>query len=125
MSYDALIANLEKEQIRKDYPAFQIGDSLAISLKIVEGDKSRTQLFTGTLIGRKGSGVSENIVLHRVAHGEGMERLFALHSPVIEKIEVVRTGQARRAKLYYLRGTQGKKAKVRGRIVSRKKEATA
>jgi large subunit ribosomal protein L19 len=95
---------------------FQIGDTIRIHIRIVEGEKERIQIFTGTVIARNGYGLSESFTVHRVAFGEGMERVFLLQSPLIAKIEVTKRGQVRRSKLYHLRGTSGKAAKVKGRI---------
>jgi len=122
MSRTAIIEQLEQEQLKQDVPDFNIGDTIKVHIRIIEGSKERTQIFTGTVIARKGGGVSETFSLHRVAYGEGMERVFLLHSPRIAKIEVVREGKVRRAKLYYLRGTSGKAAKVKARVVARKKK---
>lgn len=93
-----------------------IGDTIRVHTRIIEGEKERIQAFTGTLMARKGTGLSETITLHRVAYGEGMERVFLLHSPRITKIELVKQGRVRRAKLYYLRGSSGKASKIRGRL---------
>lgn len=137
MSKNKVIQKLEENQLKKDIVDFRIGDTVRIHLRIIEelkkddkkkGEtktevKERIQIFTGTVIARKGSGLSETISLHRVAYGEGMERVFPLHSPRIAKLEVIKEGDVRRAKLYYLRGTSGKKSKVKGRIGRRKKEA--
>jgi len=123
MSKIATVANIEKKQLKANVPTFHVGDTVAVKTRIVEGDKERVQTFTGTVIARKGFGLSETFSLHRVAYGEGMERVFMLHSPRITDIEVIREGDVRRAKLYYLRGTSGKKAKVKGRVVARKKKA--
>lgn len=129
MSKLAIIQKLEKQQLKKEITVFHVGDSVSVHIRIIEGDKERTQVFTGTVIARKGSGLSETFSVHRVAYGEGMERVFLLHSPRIAKIQVVKEGHVRRSKLYYLRGTSGKKAKVKGRIRARKvvaeKTATA
>lgn len=120
MSKHTAIQKLESQYLKKDLPDFYVGDTVRVHTLIVEGDKQRVQMFTGTVIGRSGAGASETMSLHRVAYGEGMERVFMIHSPRIAKIEIVKEGRVRRAKLYYLRGTSGKKAKVRGRAVSRK-----
>ena len=125
MSRSAIIEKLEKEQLKKEIPSFQIGDTIRVQIRIIEGDKERLQVFMGTVIARKGSGLSETFSVHRVAYGEGMERVFMLHSPRIAKIEVVKEGQVRRAKLYYLRGTSGKAAKVKGRYGVRKEKKAA
>lgn len=108
-----VILKLEKEHLKKDIPAFNVGDTLKIHTRIIEGDKERVQVFTGTVIARKGSGLSETFSLHRVAFGEGMERVFPLHSPKIARIEIIKRGDVRKSKLYYLRGTHGKKSKVK------------
>lgn len=109
--------------MKKNPGQFNVGDTIRVHTRIIEGEKERIQIFTGTVIARKGTGLSETFSVHRVAYGEGMERVFPLHSPRIAKIEVVKEGHVRRGKLYYLRGTSGKKAKVRGRITSRKTAA--
>lgn len=116
MTRPAVIQALEKQQLKKGIPDFRIGDTIRVHTRIIEGDKERVQVFMGTVIARKGTGVSESFSVHRVAYGEGMERVFPLHSPRIAKIEVVKHGRVRRAKLYYLRGTSGKKAKVKSVI---------
>ena len=107
--------------MKSNVAKFNVGDTVRIHTKIVEGDKERIQMFTGTVIARKGEGITETFSVHRVAHGVGMERVFPLHSPRIAKIEVMKEGHVRRAKLYYLRGTSGKKSKVRGKLMSAKK----
>ncbi len=126
----AIIEKLEEGHLKKDIPDFRIGDTISVHVKIVEvsGDdkkkassKERVQVFTGTVIARKGSGLSETVSLHRVAYGEGMERVFLLHSPRIVKIELKKRGKVRRSKLYYIRGKQGKKAKIQGDIYNQKK----
>lgn len=115
-----VIQKLEEEQMKKEITEFRIGDTIRVHTRIVEGEKERIQIFTGTVIARKGSGLSETFSVHRVAYGEGMERVFPLHSPRIAKIEVAKEGQVRRGKLYYLRGTAGKASKVKGRFSQRK-----
>lgn len=116
MSKAAIIKKLEQKQLKKDVARFHVGDTVRVHTRIIEGEKERIQVFTGTVIARKGTGLSETFSVHRVAYGEGMERVFPLHSPRIAKIEVVKEGHVRRGKLYYLRGTSGKASKVRGRI---------
>ncbi|BBI16818.1 50S ribosomal protein L19 [Neochlamydia sp. EPS4] len=123
MRKHALVEMIQNEQLKKDIPNFRIGDTIRVHTRIIEGQKERIQVFTGTVIARKGSGLSETFSLHRVAYGEGMERLFPLHSPRIAKIEVIKEGQVRRAKLYYLRGTSGKASKVKGRVGFNRKSA--
>lgn len=119
MSKLAVVQKLESKQLKKNIAPFNIGDTVRIHTRIIEGQKERIQVFTGTVIARKGVGLSETFSVHRVAYGEGMERVFLLHSPRISKIEVVKEGHVRRSKLYYLRGTSGKKSKVKGRITAR------
>lgn len=111
-----IIRDYEASQLRKELPDFQPGDTLRISVRITEGDKERIQDFEGVCIRRKGGGVRETITVRRVSYGVGMERIFPIHSPKVDKILVVRKGKVRRAKLYYLRDLSGKKA----RIVERK-----
>lgn len=121
---DALIEEYNQEQIKSEIPDFEVGDTIRVSTKIVEGNKERIQVFQGTVISKRGKGLGETFSLHRVSYGEGMERVFCLHSPRVVKIEIVKKGVVRRAKLYYLRGTKGKKAKVKERIVSKAKKSS-
>lgn len=125
MSRHAAIQKLEQKMMKKDVADFAIGDTVRIHTRIVEGEKERIQMFTGTVIARKGTGLSETFSVHRVAYGVGMERVFPIHSPRIAKIEIMKRGAVRRAKLYYLRGTSGKKSKVKGKIVSAPKAQTS
>ncbi len=110
------IRAITSEQLRSDLPVLEIGDTLKVYLKVKEGNRERVQLFEGTLIARKNGGISETITVRRIASGVGVEKIFPLHSPNIDKIEVVRHGKVRRAKLYYLRGRVGKAAKVKERL---------
>jgi len=121
MSKHPIIQELERERIKKEIAPFHVGDTVEVHTKIVEGDKERTQVFKGTVIAKKGKGLSETFNLHRIAFGVGMEKVFHLHSPRIQKIDVVRRGKVRRAKLYYIRGKQGKAAKIKGLEGGRKK----
>lgn len=121
MSRNALREAIDSDQLKKELPSFDIGDTIRVSTRIVEGEKERVQVFQGTVIARKGSGLSETFSLHRVSYGEGMERVFYLHSPRIVKVEVVKKGDVRRAKLYYLRGATGKAAKVDEKIGGKKR----
>ena len=112
-----LIAQLEKEQMdklsaNKDIPDFGPGDTVLVNVKVVEGDKSRVQAYEGVCIGRAGSGLNESFTVRKISYGEGVERVFPLYSPMIDSIMVVRRGKVRRAKLYYLRGLRGKKARI-------------
>jgi large subunit ribosomal protein L19 len=110
------IQELEAEQLKKDLPNFCVGDSISVHQRIIEGDKERTQVFTGTVIARRGGGLSETVTLYRHSYGSGIERIFLLHSPRLAKIEVVKTGKVRKGKLYYLRGTSGKASKIKEHI---------
>lgn len=110
------IQAIEKDLLKKDLPAFRVGDTLNIHTRIIEGEKERIQMFAGTVIARRGSGLSETVALYRVSYGAGMERVFLLHSPRIAKIEVVKTGKVRKGKLYYIRGASGKAARIKEQI---------
>ena len=111
-----IITNLTKDQIRTDLPAFNVGDTVKIHVKIKEGSRERIQTFEGTVIAKKHGGIHETFTVRRVAHGCGIERVFPVHSPVVEKVELIRAGRVRRAKLYYLRNRVGKAAKVKEAI---------
>ena len=100
---------------RKDVPAFRPGDELKVHVRVIEGNKSRVQVFQGIVIARQGSGIRETFTVRKISYGVGVERIFPVHAPVIEKIEVVRRGEVRRAKLYFLRDLRGKAAKIRER----------
>ncbi|MBR3456959.1 MAG: 50S ribosomal protein L19 [Selenomonadaceae bacterium] len=108
-----IIEALEKEQLRSDIPAFGPGDTVRVHAKIVEGTRERIQVFEGVVIGRQGTGVRETFTVRRISYGIGVERTFPVHSPRIDKIEVMRRGVVRRAKLYYLRKLTGKAARIR------------
>ena len=109
---NSIIKAIEAEQLKKNVPAFKIGDTLRVSVKVEEGDKTRTQLFEGVVIKKQGSGIRESFTVRRISFGEGVERNFPVHSPTVQKLEVVRTGKVRRAKLYYLRKSTGKKGRI-------------
>jgi large subunit ribosomal protein L19 len=106
----ALLRKIESEQFRKDNPQFSVGDSIRVHTKVVEGDKERIQIFAGVVIGKRGTGLNETFTVRRISHGEGVERVFPLHSPRVDKVEVERQGAVRRAKLTYLRKRIGKGA---------------
>lgn len=108
-----IIKAVEKDQLKTDIPELKIGDTLKVHVKVIEGARERIQVFEGYLIARKGGGLSETITVRRVSYGIGVERVFPVHSPRIAKIEVVRTGKVRRAKLYYLRDRVGKSARIK------------
>jgi large subunit ribosomal protein L19 len=107
-----IIDRLEMEQIKKDIPVFKAGDTLKVHVKITEGDKQRIQVFQGVCIKRMNSGLGSSYTVRKISGGVGVERVFPLHSPNIDKIEVIRIGQVRRAKLYYLRNLRGKAARI-------------
>lgn len=112
-----LIQELEKEQVaklsaNKDIPEFGPGDTVIVNVKVVEGERARVQAYEGVCIGRAGTGLNENFTVRKISYGEGVERVFPLHSPMIDSIKVVRRGKVRRAKLYYLRGRRGKSARI-------------
>lgn len=109
------IAKLSKAQLKTTLPDFRIGDTVRVHVLIREGDKQRVQVYAGIVIARNGTGSTETFTVRRVSFGEGVERVFPLHSPSIDKIEIERRGKARRAKLYYLRRLSGKQFKVKGR----------
>ncbi len=116
------IASVEKKYMAEDAPKFDIGDTVGVHFKIREGDKMRVQVFSGIVIAKKGRGLSKTFTVRRISYGEGVERVFPLYSPRIEKVSVSKKGKVRRAKLYYLRGKSGKKAtKVKEKIVHKKK----
>ena len=108
-----LIKAITEPQLKADAGQFGIGDTIRVHAKIKEGSRERIQVFEGTVIAKKHGGISETFTVRRVAHGCGIERVFPLHSPVVDKVEVVRHGKVRRAKLYYLRDRVGKAAKVK------------
>lgn len=105
-----VIEKIEKEQCREDLTAFNVGDTVKVHTRVIEGDKERIQIYSGIVIGRKGTGINASFTVRRVSYGEGVERVFPLHSPRIAKVEVERRGDVRRAKLNYLRGRKGKAA---------------
>src|SRR5437773_5416203 len=115
-----IIDAIEKEQHRADAPEFNVGDSVRVHTKVVEGDKERIQIFSGVVIGRRGRGLNETFTVRRISYGEGVERVFPLHSPRVDKIEVERKGSVRRAKLTYLRKRIGK-----GAVAVKEKDTTA
>ena len=105
-----IIEKIQQEQMKKDVAKFNVGDSVRVHTRVVEGDKERIQIFTGIVIGRKGTLLNESFTVRRISYGEGVERVFPIHSPRIAKIEVETAGTARRAKLNYLRDRKGKQA---------------
>ncbi len=111
-----LIKAFTEEQLKKDVPSFNIGDTVRIATKIKENGKERTQMFEGTVIAKNGGGISETFTVRRIAYGCGVEKTFPLHSPNVGDIQVIRVGKVRRAKLYYLRDRVGKASKVKEKI---------
>ncbi|HZP52828.1 50S ribosomal protein L19 [Actinocrinis sp.] len=107
---------LDFQSLRSDVPAFHPGDTLNVHVRVVEGNRSRIQVFKGVVIRRQGAGVRETFTVRKISFGVGVERTFPVHTPVIEKIEVVTRGDVRRAKLYYLRDLRGKKAKIKEKV---------
>ena len=105
-----IIDAIEKEQQKTDVAKFNVGDGVRVHTRVIEGDKERIQIFAGIVIGRKGRGLNENFTVRRISYGEGVERVFPIHSPRIAKVEVEKQGRARRAKLNYLRDRKGKEA---------------
>ena len=108
-----LVEQIGKAALREDVPDFRPGDQVKVHVRVIEGNRSRIQVFAGVVISRTGSGIAESFTVRKVSFGTGVERTFPLHSPIIEKIEVERRGDVRRAKLYYLRGLRGKAAKIK------------
>ncbi|MGE7760685.1 50S ribosomal protein L19 [Peribacillus sp. NPDC097895] len=108
-----LINEITKEQLRTDLPSFRPGDTVRVHVKVIEGTRERIQLFEGVVIKRRGGGVSETFTVRKISYGVGVERAFPLHTPKIAKLEVIRHGKVRRAKLYYLRELRGKKARIK------------
>ena len=111
-----LIEAFTNEQLKKEVPLIRVGDTIRVHNKIKEGNRERIQLFEGTVIGKHGGGISETFTVRRVSYGVGVEKTFPIHSPNVEKVEIVRVGKIRRAKLYYLRGRVGKASKVKEQI---------
>jgi len=117
-----IIREIESEMLRKDIPDFKPGDTVRVHFKVIEGGRERIQAFEGLVIKRRGKGLSETFTVRRISYGVGVERVFPLHSPRIEKIEVVRRGKVRRAKLYYIREKIGKAAKIKELVETPQKE---
>ena len=117
-----IIKSINEEQIRTDLPNFNIGDTVKVHFKVKEGNRERIQVFEGTVIKRRGGSVTETFTVRKIASGVGVERVFPVNSPKIEKIEISRHGKVRRAKLYYLRDRVGKATKVKEKITYKKEE---
>src|SRR5881396_2125395 len=123
-----LLKQIEQEQItklNKDIPDFAPGDTVIVNVKVREGDRTRVQAYEGVVIARSGGGINESFTVRKISYGEGVERVFPVHSPYIAEIEVIRRGKVRRAKLYYLRGRRGKSARIFERTDARAKRLNA
>lgn len=112
--------NVIEEGYKKEIPSFSIGDTVNVSIKIKEGEKERIQVFTGVVIGRQGGGIRETFTVRKISYGVGVEKVFPIHSPLLENVKVVKQGVVRRAKLYYLRDKKGKAAKVKEKVFIKK-----
>ncbi|MBQ5335048.1 MAG: 50S ribosomal protein L19 [Oscillospiraceae bacterium] len=110
------LEQISQSSMKAEAPQVEVGDTVKVHVRIKEGEKSRIQVFEGTVIAKKHGGISETFTVRRVAHGVGIERVFPIHSPAVDKVELVRKGVVRRAKLYYLRGRVGKAAKLKGLV---------
>ncbi len=113
---DAKIRLVEKDHMKKELPVFDVGDTVRVSISVKEGDKARSQIFEGIVIAKKGGAIAKNFTVRKMVFGEGVEKVFFLHRPTLEKIEVVKKGRTRRAKLYYLRKKVGKSTKIEEKI---------
>jgi len=111
-----IIAELDAEQLKQDVPSFGPGDTVRVQVKVVEGSRERLQAFEGVVIGKKNRGLNSAFTVRKISHGEGVERVFQTHSPSVASIEVMRRGDVRRAKLYYLRGRTGKAARIKEKV---------
>ena len=111
-----IIQELEAEQMKQDVPVFGPGDTVRVQVKVVEGNRERLQAFEGVVIGKRNRGLNSSFTVRKLSHGEGVERVFQTHSPSVAQVEVVRRGDVRRAKLYYLRGRTGKAARIKEKI---------
>jgi large subunit ribosomal protein L19 len=111
-----IIQELEAEQMKQGIPAFDPGDTVRVQVKVVEGNRERLQAFEGVVIGKRNRGLNSSFTVRKLSHGEGVERVFQTHSPSVAQVEVVRRGDVRRAKLYYLRGRTGKAARIKEKI---------
>jgi len=114
-----IIEQLEAEQMKREVPAFGTGDTVVVNIKVVEGDRERTQAYEGVVIARRNRGLNSSFTVRKISHGEGVERVFQTYSPAIESIELKRRGNVRRAKLYYLRERQGKSARIKEKLTSK------
>ena len=116
-----IISKIEQEQIKKNIPGFWVGDTVKVHTRVIEGEKERIQIFAGIVIAFQGSGLNKSFTVRKISYGEGVERVFPLHGPVIDSIKLVRRGKVRRAKLYYLRDRRGKSARIAERVDNKPK----
>ena len=119
------LQNVESQYLSSDIPEFRAGDTVRVHVKVSEGDKQRIQVFQGVVISRRGTGTGESFSVRKISGGVGVERVFPIHSPILDKIEVVRHGRVRRAKLYYLRNLRGKAARIEERREDRPRRTSA
>ncbi|AYQ57425.1 LSU ribosomal protein L19p [Bathymodiolus thermophilus thioautotrophic gill symbiont] len=115
-----VIDQIESEQLRSDIPEFSSGDTVVVQVKVREGDRERLQAFEGVVIAKKNRGIGSAFTVRKISHGEGVERVFQTHSKMIDSVEVKRRGKVRQAKLYYLRGLTGKKARIKEKLAAKK-----
>jgi large subunit ribosomal protein L19 len=120
-----LLQLVEKPHLKQEPPQFEVGDTVDVSTRIIEGEKERIQVFTGVVIMKKGAGVNETFTVRRIVNNEGVERIFPLHSPFVSRVTVKRSGESRRAKLFYLRGRVGKATRLTEKRKGKKEEAPA
>jgi large subunit ribosomal protein L19 len=125
MSQNKIVEAVEQSSLKQDVPQFEIGDTVDVAIRIVEGEKTRVQVFSGTVIMRKGRGINETFTVRRIVNNEGVERLLPLHSPMIQSITVKRSGESRRAKLFYLRDRVGKAVRLTEKRRVKKEEPAA
>lgn len=119
----SIIDTLEKEKLNTSIPPLAVGDTVKVQTKIIEGEKERTQVFSGTIIAKKGSGIRETFTVRRIVQGEGVERTFPVHSPRLVSVKVIKSGKVRRAKLYYMRERVGKATRLKEKFVGKKESS--
>ncbi len=119
MSINKLLQQFEAEQVKRELPAFGQGDTVVVNVKVKEGNRERVQAYEGVVIAIKSAGLNSSFTVRKISHGFGVERVFQTHSPIIDSVQVKRRGKVRQAKLYYLRGLEGKKARIREDLAAR------
>ncbi len=122
MSINKLLQQFEAEQVKRELPAFGQGDTVVVNVKVKEGNRERVQAYEGVVIAIKSAGLNSSFTVRKISHGFGVERVFQTHSPIIDSVQVKRRGKVRQAKLYYLRGLEGKKARIREDLAARSAE---